>query len=183
MLTQYINSIRYAQFEEIARVVIEVPAGAQYRAEELKTRLDIYVTKANIKNVAYFGNMDRVHFILEGAKLTEGGSDLKKFYTGKYDLDGKRYTITFPSNLADIGTGTIIIKDGIVDSVKIIKDTSKNQTSIEFNTKEKYHFEIIYRSDVKNTAINLLKPASKEDRLVVIDAGHGGREPGLYMEE
>ena len=177
--SNYINSIRYAQFEErIARVVIEVPAGAQYRAEELKTRLDIYVTKANIKNVAYFGNMDRVHFILEGAKLTEGGSDLKKLYTGKYDLNGKRYTITFPSNLADIGTGTIIIKDGIVDSVKIIKDTSKNQTSIEFNTKEKYHFEIIYRSDVKNTAINLLKPASKEDRLVVIDAGHGGREPG-----
>ena len=68
--SNYINSIRYAQFEErIARVVIEVPAGAQYRAEELKTRLDIYVTKANIKNVAYFGNMDRVHFILEELNL------------------------------------------------------------------------------------------------------------------
>lgn len=177
--SNYINTIRYAQFEEgIARVVIEVPAGVQYRVEELKTRLDVYVTKANIKNVSYYGNMDRVHFILQGAKLTEGGSNLKRLYTGKYDLNGKRYTITFPSHLADIGTGTIIIKDGIVDSVKITKDTTNNQTSIEFNTEEKYHFEIIYRGDVNNTAINLLKPASKEDRLVVIDAGHGGREPG-----
>ena len=100
-------------------------------------------------------------FILQGAKLTEGGSNLKRLYTGKYDLNGKRYTITFPSHLADIGTGTIIIKDGIVDSVKITKDTTNNQTSIEFNTEEKYHFEIIYRGDVNNTAINLLKPASK----------------------
>ena len=65
--SNYINTIRYAQFEErIARVVIEVPAGVQYRVEELKTRLDVYVTKANIKNVSYYGNMDRVHFYTAG---------------------------------------------------------------------------------------------------------------------
>lgn len=178
--SNYINNIRYAQFEErIARVVIEVPAGTQYYTEELNTRLDVYVTKAmDTKNITYFGNMDRVHFILQGARLTEGGSDLKKLYTGKYDLDSKRYTITFPSHLANINTGTMHIGDSIIDNIKITKDTSKNQTSMEFNTKEKYHFEIIYRGDVNNTAINLLKPVSKKDRLVVIDAGHGGVEPG-----
>ncbi|MDQ2087827.1 AMIN domain-containing protein [Herbivorax sp. ANBcel31] len=177
--SNHINDIRYAQFEErIARAVIEVPTGAKYHVEELNTRLDIYVTGVDFKNVAYYGDMDRVHFILQNAMLTEGGRDLKKHYTGEYDLDGKRYTITFPSHLADLDTGTMFINDGIVDNIKIRKDASKNQTSIEFNTKEKYNYEIIYRSRVGNTAVNLLKPPSKEDRLVIIDPGHGGADPG-----
>ncbi|TYQ16278.1 UNVERIFIED_CONTAM: N-acetylmuramoyl-L-alanine amidase [Acetivibrio alkalicellulosi] len=177
--SSHINLIRYAQFEKrTARVVIEVPSGAQYRVEELNSRLDIYVNRVEFKNIAYYGNMDRVHFILNGAKLTEGGEDLRRLYKGTYDLDGKRYTITFPSHLADIGTGIMYINDNIVEYIRITQNKSTNETSIEFNTREKYHFEIITRGNLNDTAINLLKPASKADRLVVIDPGHGGRDPG-----
>jgi len=103
---------------------------------------------------------------------------LRSFITEKYDLGGKRYTITFPSNLADIGSGIMQINDGIVDYVKITQNPDTKQTSMEFNTKEAYSYLIITRGDVNNTTITLLKKASRDDKLVVIDPGHGGLETG-----
>lgn len=49
---------------------------------------------------------------------------------------------------------------------------------MEFNTKEAYSYLIITRGDVNNTTITLLKKASRDDKLVVIDPGHGGLETG-----
>jgi len=69
---------------------------SEARCEKSGDKLEIYlkdsVSGQNYKNIKYVNNMDRIHFILQGAKLTEGGADLKKFYTEKYDLGGKRYT-------------------------------------------------------------------------------------------
>jgi len=122
--------------------------------------------------------MDRKHFILKGAKLTEGGENLKKLYKESYDLEGRRFTITFPSNLADIGSGIMRINDGIVDYVQVEVNEKTGQTSIEFNTLDSYNYVIITRSETKDTAITLVKRYTKKDKLVVIDAGHGGVEPG-----
>ncbi len=174
-----ISAIRYSQYEiGVVRVVIDLKGNPQYHVGELEGKLEIYLMEPTFKNIQYNNTMDRVHFILEGAKLTEGGANLKKLYTEKYGLDGKRYTITFPSDLADIGSGIMQIDDGMVDYVEITQNADTNETSIEFNTKESYSYLVITRGDVKNTTITLLKKASKADRLVVIDAGHGGSEPG-----
>ncbi|WP_265444121.1 AMIN domain-containing protein [Acetivibrio straminisolvens] len=174
-----ISAIRYSQYEMgVVRVVVDLRGNPQYHVGELEGKLEIYLMEPTFKNIQYINNMDRVHFILQGAKLTEGGADLKKLYTEKYGLDGKRYTITFPSNLADIGSGIMQIDDKMIDYIEITQNADTNETSIEFNTKESFSYFIITRSDVKNTTITLLKKASKADKLVVIDAGHGGSEPG-----
>jgi N-acetylmuramoyl-L-alanine amidase len=179
----FIEAIRYSQYEVgVVRVVIDVKDNPKHDVKKSGDKLEIYlkdsVSGQNYKNIKYVNNMDRIHFILQGAKLTEGGADLKKFYTEKYDLGGKRYTITFPSNLADIGSGIMQINDGIVDYVKITQNPDTKQTSMEFNTKEAYSYLIITRGDVNNTTITLLKKASRDDKLVVIDPGHGGLETG-----
>lgn len=175
----FIDTVRYAQYEEgAARVVIDVSGQPQYHVGELNGRIAVYLMEPTYKNIEYRNNMDRIHFILQGAKLTEGGEFLKKLYKERYDLEGRKYTITFPSELADIGAGTMQINDGVLDYIEIKPNDETNETSIEFNTKDSYNYEIITRSEVNNTTVTLIKRASKADKLVVIDAGHGGKDPG-----
>ena len=174
-----INSVRYAQYEtDVSRVVIDMTGSHQYHIEEFEGGLIVYLMETTLENIVYSNSMDRKHFILKGAKLTEGGEYLKKLYKESYGLEGRRFTITFPSKLADIGSGIMRINDGIVDYVQVDVNERSGQTSIEFNTFDSYNYVIIARSDTNDTAITLVKRYSKEDKLVVIDAGHGGVEPG-----
>ncbi|MFZ5990000.1 MAG: AMIN domain-containing protein [Bacillota bacterium] len=177
--SKFIDTIRYSQYEKnTARVVIDVPNQPQYHVSKSNGKLQVFLISPTYRNITYNNNGDRIHFILNGAKLTEGGEFLKRLYKDSYDYEGRKYTITFPSNLADIGTGIFYINDNILDYVEITRNEAANETSIEFNAKDSFVYEINTRSYVNNTAITLLKRASKEDRLVVIDPGHGGEEPG-----
>jgi len=174
-----IKAIRYAQFENnTARVVLDVTGQSQYSVNENKGSLILNIENPSSNDLIYHNNGDRVYFTLDGAKLTEGGEDFKKFYTDKYDSTGKKYTITFPSELANLKSKVININDGLLNSVQIINNTGNKTTSIVFNAKGKFIYRVFSRPEVNDTAITILKPASKDEKLVVIDVGHGGREPG-----
>lgn len=174
-----LNSIRYAQFDSnTARVVADTKGMVQYSVEEKEGQLVIKLEDPTYKNIEYNSNGDRIYFTLRGARLTEGGQDLKRFYSGKYDISGKKYTITFPCNLADIGYGEIKINDSMLKSVEIAADAASGNTIITFHAKDKFVYEVMTRPSVNNTAITILKPYAEKDKLVVIDAGHGDTEPG-----
>jgi N-acetylmuramoyl-L-alanine amidase len=130
------------------------------------------------KNLVYHNNGDRVYIDMQGARLTEGGEELKKLYSGKYNRTGTEYTITFPSELADIGSGLLKINDGVLDSIQVSDNEANQTTSITFKAKSKFTYLVFYRPDINNTAVTVLKPAASKDKLVVIDAGHGGRDSG-----
>ncbi|WP_010251697.1 N-acetylmuramoyl-L-alanine amidase [Acetivibrio cellulolyticus] len=174
-----ISSIRSAQFEETtARVVIDVIGQPQYKAVKSDEQIVLTIEKPLYKNITYSNSGDRVYFTLNGAKLTEGGEELKKLYTDKYDYDNRLYTVTFPSELADLGSGIIDINDNIVNDVNVETNADTKQTTLVFSTKERFNYEIITRASENNTTITLLKEISNKDQLVVIDAGHGGSDPG-----
>lgn len=178
-----VRSIRYARFNKnTIRVVVDVSSTVRYKVEEEKDKLVLKINNPNFKNILYHNNGDRVYFTLAGAKLTEGGETLKRLYTGKYDDSGKKYTLTFPSRLANLDSGVILINDDLLDSVEIIKSSQSPDTSIIFNAKDKYHYEVFTRTGTNDTAITILKPASKSDKLVVIDPGHGGYDPGAVYK-
>ena len=174
-----VKGVRYSKYgSDSLRVVLDVSGMPEFSVDEKSKKLTLNVKGASYKNIIYHNNGDRVYFSLGGAALTEGGETLKKCYTEKYSSSGKKYTITFPSNLADLGSGEMEINDSYLNSIEIERDTGSNETSIVFNAKDKFFYHVIARPDVDDTTITLLKPASKSDRLVVIDAGHGGRDPG-----
>jgi len=130
------------------------------------------------KNVIYSNLGDRVYLSIQGTSLTEGGENYKKFFTEKYSDDGLTYTLSFRSNLAKLQEGTIRINDRYLESITINKTLLSFNTNIIFKAKDKFVFHVMARPDVKDTAITILKPASNNEKLVVIDAGHGGVEPG-----
>lgn len=175
----YVNSMRFAQFDgNLTRVVLDVDGQPQYQVEESKNQLVLRLEDPTYKNITYDNSGDRIGFILKDAKLTEGGEELKKLYTGKYDPTGNKYTITFPSSLAELGSGVFKINDSLLNTIEISKDAATKKTNIIFNAKDKFFYEVFTREEVDNTAITIFKPAAKSDKLVVIDPGHGGREPG-----
>lgn len=184
-----VKSMRYAQYQDkLGRIVLDLTEESMFRVNETEGKLILSVEKPvykNItyKNMTYSSKNDRVFFSINGAKLTElkSGEELKKFYTGRYDSTGRIYTVTFLSRYANIPSGVIKIDDHLFESVTIANNLVTKKTSIIFKAKDKFIYEIITRPMVNDTAINILKPASNAEKLVIIDAGHGGVEPGaLY---
>lgn len=174
-----IKTIRYARYDQTTtRVVLDINGLPGYHVEEGDGQLILTLDPPTYKNIKYYNNADRVGFLLQGAKLTEGDSKLRKLYEESYDPTGTQYTITFPGTLANIGSGTIQMNDDYLKSVDIKTNSSSGKTSITFNAADRYVYEIIARSSENDTAITILKPAAKGERLVVIDPGHGGSEPG-----
>ncbi len=173
------SSIRSAQFEEnIARVVVNLIGQPEYEAEYIDENIVLTIQRPTYKNIVYSNSGDRVYFTLNEAKLTEGGEDLKRLFVDKYDLEGKQYSVTFPSELANMGNGILDINDSVVNYLKVETNQETKQTTLIFNTKEALNYEIITRESENNTTITLIKKAAKKDQLVVIDAGHGGSDPG-----
>lgn len=150
-------------------------------------------------DVIYTNDDGRIYFSLKGTKLTEmtagettaGATDgtaieaagLKMLYSESYDESGKKYTISFPSSLTDIGSGIMQINDGVLDSVEIANDEANQTTHITFNARDKFVYEIVTNHDTNNTEIIVLKPNTNTGKLVVIDAGHGGKDPGAEYKD
>lgn len=175
----FIKSVRYAQYDaDILRVVLDVIGQPNYSTVRKNGQLIISIDSLGLRNAEYHVSGDRVFLRLLGANLTENDADLKKLYTEKYESNGKRYTMTFPSKLADLDSGIIKINDNMLNSIQIINGKAAQKTSIIFDAKDKFVYEAITRPSEGDTAVTILKPASDADKLVVIDAGHGGSEIG-----
>jgi len=176
---KYIKKIRYAMFDEkTARVVLDVSGQVQFKCDVEDGKLVVRVDPPIFKNVVYDNMGDRVGLTIKGATLTEGGENLKKHYTGTYSENDMVYTITFPSGKANLDTGIMYIDDKYLKSIEIKKDSSKNTTSIIFTANEKFVYNVFSRASLNDTAITILKPALPGEKLIVIDPGHGGSEPG-----
>jgi N-acetylmuramoyl-L-alanine amidase len=181
----FVKTIRYAQHREnVGRIVLDLSQKAFYRISEQDGKIILGIEEPGFKtvtynNITYTNKGDRVYFSLKGAVLTEGGADLKNYYSAKYDSTGKIYTVTFPSKYAaNLSSGVLKLNDHLFESVTIAKNFLTGKTSLVFKAREKLAYVIMTRPETKDTAITVLNPASKSDKLVVIDAGHGGSEPG-----
>jgi N-acetylmuramoyl-L-alanine amidase len=119
---------------------------------------------------------DRVAIILENTALTSDRKDLKKHYTLKMDESKKVVTLTFPSKLSALEPLFMDISDAHLLNISVTKE--KESTSLVFTAKEEFLYHVFSRPNLKDTAITLLKPPSKEAKLVVIDPGHGGSDSG-----
>lgn len=179
-----VKAVRYAQYTpKLSRVVLDLNKQSQYTITEKKGMLVIKVEEPSYKNMVYYNNGDRVYLNLDGAVLTKGDEKLEQLYTAAYSNSGKTYTITFPSGQADLGAGTLKINDDYLKSVEIKNNAKNGTTSIVINAVAKFSYVVFTRNDSNDTNITIVRPASKGEKLVVIDPGHGGRMPGAIYKD
>lgn len=137
------------------------------------------------RNISYYNTGDRVYLILNKAGLTSGNDVLIKYFKAEYDYTGLAYTMTFDSSRADLDKGIIRIDDAYIKDIEIIKNTSTNTTKLIINTTEKYLFSVFRRVNtnvnIDETAITLLKIKKTNQKIIVLDPGHGGADPGAVV--
>lgn len=175
----FVQAVRYSKYgKDTARIVLDLNSQAHYTVRENSGKLLISVERPAYRNFLYSNNGDRVYFLLPGAKLTRGDELLKTLYTEERDESGKIVTFTFPAELANLGEGIFQVHDEYLDRVEIRNQPDAGTGSITFHAREKLEYLVFTREGYKTTAITLLKPVAKGEKLVVIDAGHGGSMPG-----
>jgi N-acetylmuramoyl-L-alanine amidase len=174
------DKIRYINYQKTgvsgAVITIGLTAQFQYKADKKGEGLVISFVWPSYKNIRYYNNYDRVHFLIKKASLTTGTKNLKPLYTYSKDRTGHVHTITFPSTSADINEGMLDIGDEYLRSFEVRKNDN-GTTSLIFTGYPENDY-VVFTRESGDTAITVVKPAASGQKLVVIDAGHGGTAIG-----
>ena len=128
------------------------------------------------------------------ALLLTGTGIVNKYNTYKdqivVDDTGSKGTVTFmiPTNIVNLGNGTMNINDDLIKSIELFSTSKSSFLSINKKDANK-KFEIVPGSGNDELAIVVStgKSDSTSSKLVVIDPGHGGADPGAvfgkYLEK
>lgn len=161
------------------RVTINLNEMANFTVEAIQDGLKITVEKPVNAKLSYENSYDRVYFSLQGIKLADVTSTIKKYFTDEFDKDTFKYTMTIPASSAlSLADDVFNINDSLVNTFEIYRDKDTGDTKLVINAKKEFTYFTSYNDRRKQTEINLLTPAKEGEVLVVIDAGHGGQDPG-----
>lgn len=178
-----IQSISYKKTGKTGAIItLGLNGQYQYSFNKSEDALIMTVQRPTYKNISYHSNSDRVYFTLENAALTEGDKDLMPLYEAEYSEKSRQYTVTFPADQADLGEGVLDINDSNLKSFEVRQNSNENTTSLIFTARAKNSY-LVYTRKSGTTAITVVKPATDNKRLVVIDAGHGGSAIGTAYGE
>lgn len=146
---------------------------------EKSNMTEVNLQKPIKAELSYSNKYDRVYFSLKGVKLASVGSTVTNYFTEAYDAEENTHTIILPaSSKIFLAEEVFNINDSRVSTVEIKRDKETRDTHIIFNIKKEFKFYISYNEKLNQSEINLLTPAKADEILVVIDAGHGGIDPG-----
>lgn len=161
-----IKAIRFSQNEkDVVRVVFDINSKSDYLVTEKNGELSIELEEKTYKNVDYINYGTYATLILQG-------TDIDYFDTGKSSA-GNKFYITYSSKKFKTGTGTIEIGDEFVEEIgiKSTKITIMGESDVSYSMKQ-------VGDNVVVTIKNKKADSSKENKVILVDAGHGGTDPG-----
>lgn len=172
-VSQFSVDKNYSISDKIVRLVLDVKGrvdNPNIKIESYEDGIIIYPEKS----------------LWEDIKLEEDGrtqfltiKNLKPSnYTSQYDTATKNLKISIDAKDTEISDGLIIVKNHLIDEIEVEEINGRKEISIRFIRSIVY--ENLSNPSDKDIKLKIernrdLKP---EDRLIVIDAGHGGKDSG-----
>lgn len=170
---QYVRKIRTAQFDATTtRIVVETDGQADYHITKANNgETVIQFTEPGYKNIEY-DNTDKPTIALD---QEESDIDVAGIvYTNDYI--NRKFRITLSENYSGMfGDGSLKVNDGIIDTINV-EENEKGKTEIVIKSTAIYEYRI--EEVEKKVYIKAYKPKELYDNIVVIDVGHGGKDPG-----
>ena len=183
------KNIKYLEIRKLdavtGRIVVGVEGQPQYQVFNEPENLSVIISEATYKNIKYLNSSDTSSSII----INKGS--IKDKVTINEDIENKKFVISIPRETIELGTGVMYINDKMFDSLEIKQDSSeaseiilndKNEGKLYFDINvdenEKTIINITTKDIDKNQPVKL--PSDKY--LVVIDAGHGGSDPGAKYD-
>lgn len=137
-----------------------------YREETQNLILEIYPT--TLKNMRYDKNAN-VLFLDKKDKIDTGSVKMEDHY-----LDGY-FDVTLPGDYeSDYGYGTYDVKGTVVENIEV--STKGGNTTFRFKQNRISAYEVTAEGD--SYAIRVKNPKEVYDKVLLLDAGHGGKDPG-----
>lgn len=137
-----------------------------YREENQNLILEIYPT--TLKNMRYDKNAN-VLYLDKKDKIDTGSVKFEDHY-----LDGY-FDVTLPGDYeSDYGYGTYDVKGTVVENIEV--STKGGNTTFRFKQNRISAYEVTDEGD--SYAIRVKNPKEVYDKVLLLDAGHGGKDPG-----
>lgn len=137
-----------------------------YREETQNLILEIYPT--TLKNMRYDKNAN-VHYLDKKDKIDTGSVKFEDHY-----LDGY-FDVTLPGDYeSDYGYGTYDVKGTVVENIEV--STKGGNTTFRFKQNRISTYQVTDEGD--SYAIRVKNPKEVYDKVLLLDAGHGGKDPG-----
>lgn len=177
--TNNVKGVRVSQFkpddlynvnDNIVRVVFDLMSTEESNliVEQNENKIFFYADNKLINGLNYEKGK-------EGGKLSIDSSSNSKASV-VYDENNNMLKITMPKYNSNIKNSALILSDAFIDN--IIIDTIDNNRVLYIKFKENMIYSVI--SNSKQIDVNFEKKDSTKNNkyTVVIDAGHGGKDPG-----
>lgn len=170
---QYVEKIRTAQFDPTTtRVVVETDGQADYeitKAENGETVIQF--TEPGYQNIEY-DNTEKPTISLDQEEVDISIEGI--IYD--HDYMNRTNTITLSENYGALfGDGSLKVNDGIIETIDVT-ESDDGHTKIVIKSTTIYEFRV---EEVENKIeIKAYKPKELYDKIIVVDPGHGGKDPG-----
>ena len=166
---KYVFAGRSGMFTDTTlRLVFEVGDLTEYSYSENGNGGTLTIFRSSLQNMSYNGSKD-VLYLEKETSFKTGSVSFEDHY-----LDGY-FDVVLPKDLSDVyGEGTYHIGDDVVESVEVINKSGK--TTLRFRQNRISCYSIREESD--RYVIYVKNPQDVYDKVLVLDAGHGGKDPG-----
>lgn len=166
---EYITAARAGMFNaDTLRIVFEVDQLTDFTWKEDNGEMTLEVKKSTLANLS-FDTEDNVLYLEKDKSIDIDDVEFNDHY-----LDGY-YEVVLPGNYKGIyGYGKMQVGGDAVESIQL--DTVSGETIIRFNQNQIQAYEI--EEENGNYAIYAKNPKEVYDRVLLLDAGHGGSAPG-----
>ncbi|MGE5630871.1 MAG: stalk domain-containing protein [Caulobacteraceae bacterium] len=171
--TSFVKSIRTGQVDVgVARVVLDLEPNMYYDVKQTGNLTKVYISNIPFTFVDYKKYYNSAFINLNPGKEVE--------YQPIIDNENKILKIMIPKDL-DVEQKTYNINDNVMEYVTVTKETHGGQayTVAAFKMKDLVEYELLSPAVTKLVSLKFKYKAQRPDQLtVIIDAGHGGKDPG-----
>ena len=181
----FINKVRVSQFspdnnynsnDKIVRIVLDInnPVdGADIKVDKDGDKL-IITPEDNIWEI--------LNYSMEGPnRLVSIIANKDTDYNVQYDSHLKNMIISLPIENINLMEGTAKINDGLIEGISVKEKGNEAYITISFVRSAEY--TILSKSKDDKISLSLKRDSNikPSDRVVVIDPGHGGKDPGAVQ--
>lgn len=165
----FVTAGRTAMFNETTlRIVFEVGDLTEYSYTTDSDSMTLQIYRSTMKNMVYDANKD-VLYLQKKEKINTGSVKINDNYLNGY------VDVVLPGDYEDVyGYGTYEIGDDVIKNIQI--STNGGKTTLRFNQNRISCYSI--KDDGDRYIISVKNPQDVYDKVLLLDAGHGGSDPG-----
>ena len=166
---EYVFAGRSGMFTDTTlRLVFEVGDLTEYSYSEDDDGGTLTIYRSTLNHMTYNGSKDVLYLDKESSFKTGSVKFEDQYLKGYFD-------VILPKDLSDVyGEGTYVIGDDVIESIEVF--TSGGKTTLRFNQNRISCYSIT--EEKERYVIHAKNPQDVYDKVLLLDAGHGGKDPG-----